>query len=328
MLGVGEAIAVSSGTDALLVAMMALGIGPGDEVVTSAFSFFATAGCVARLGARPVFVDIDPATFALDPRGVERAITPRTRAIVPVHLYGLAADMDPILERAAASGIPVIEDACQAIGATYRGRTLGSLGAVGCFSFYPSKTLGAFGDGGLVTTDEAALAAKIRLLRGHGAEQKYHHRTIGGNFRIDEIQAAVLRVKLPHLGGWIEARRRHAGRYDRLFAEAGLDMVVPPTVPADRTHVYHQYVVRVPRRDDLRAHLASCGVGTEIYYPVPFHLQACFADLGYRAGAFPEAERAAAETLALPVYAELTPDQQASVLDGIRAFFERGASER
>jgi dTDP-4-amino-4,6-dideoxygalactose transaminase len=317
-LGVRHAIGVSSGTDALLVAMMALGIGPGDEVVTSTFSFFATAGCISRLGARPILVDIDPVTFNLDPAAAAAAFTLRTRAVIPVHLYGLCADMDPILDAARRAGIAVIEDAAQAIGATYKGRQAGSMGTVGCFSCFPSKNLGAFGDGGFVTTDDDRLAAGVRLLRNHGAEPKYFHRRVGGNFRLDAIQAAVLRVKLPHVPRWSALRRRNAERYRRLFTDAGLtDTVMLPTWPDDREHIFNQYVIRVAGRDQIRERLAADGIGTEIYYPVPFHLQECFASLGHHAGDFPRAEAAAAETLALPVYSELTEDQQRLVVDAV-----------
>jgi dTDP-4-amino-4,6-dideoxygalactose transaminase len=333
MLEVQHAVAVSSGTDALIVALMALDIGQGDEVVTSTYSFFATAGSVWRVGARPVLVDIDPATYNLDPAAAAAAFTPRTRAVIPVHLYGLAADLDPLLDavdqenaRRVVAGqrpISVIEDAAQAIGARYRGRVAGSLGTIGCFSFFPSKNLGAFGDGGLVTTNDDGLAHRIRLLRNHGAEPKYYHHVVGGNFRLDALQAAVLRVKAPYLAGWTEGRRANAARYRELFAGAGLaGCVTLPVEPPDRYHIYNQYVIRAPERDALRAHLASRGIGTEIYYPVPFHLQECFASLGYRPGAFPEAEAAARDTLALPIFAELGRDQQAYVVEAIREFLE------
>ncbi|MEP6915535.1 MAG: DegT/DnrJ/EryC1/StrS family aminotransferase [Acidobacteriota bacterium] len=319
-LGVREAVGVSSGTDALLAILMALGVGADDEVITSTYSFFATAGCVSRLGATPVLVDIDPLTYNLDPAAVRAALSAKTRAIIPVHLYGLCADMDPILEIAAAAGVAVIEDACQAIGATYQGRQAGSMGVAGCFSFFPSKNLGAFGDGGLVTTDDAALAHEIRLLRNHGAEPKYVHTRIGGNFRLDALQAAVLRVKLPHLAAWTAMRRDNAARYDALFRSAGLaDLVTLPHQPGDRYHIFNQYVVKVPERDRVRQLLAADGIGTEIYYPVPFHLQECFASLGHARGDFPQAEAAADSSLALPIYGELAVDQQEAVVNAIRA---------
>jgi dTDP-4-amino-4,6-dideoxygalactose transaminase len=317
-LDVRHAIAVSSGTDAILAALMVLGIGPGDEVVTTTYSFFATAGCVARVGATPVLVDIDPVTFNLDPAAVRAALTPRTRAIIPVHLYGLCAEMDPIMEAAREHGIPVIEDAAQAIGATYKTRQAGSIGTIGCFSFFPSKNLGAFGDGGLVTTNDPALAHELRLVRNHGAEPKYFHKRVGANFRLDALQAAVLRVKLPHLARWTAMRQANAARYDALLASAGLsDRVAVPFVPVDRRHIFNQYIVRVPDRDRVRAFLADRGIGTEIYYPVPFHLQECFAGLGHHRGDFPHAEAAAASTLALPIYGELTADQQAAVVGAL-----------
>jgi dTDP-4-amino-4,6-dideoxygalactose transaminase len=317
-LDVAHAIAVSSGTDALLAALMALGIGPGDEVITSTYSFFATAGCVARLGATPKLVDIDPVTYNIDPDAVRAAITPRTRAIVPVHLYGLCADMDAIMDIAFNAGVPVIEDACQAIGATYKGRQAGSIGAAGCFSFFPSKNLGAFGDGGLVTTGDEALAHEIRLLRNHGAEPKYFHKIVGGNFRLDSLQAAVLRVKLPHLSSWTAMRRRNAAVYTELFREAGLDRrITLPVEPDGFFHIFNQFVVRVSNRDRVRHRLTELGIGTEIYYPVPFHLQECFAPLGHARGDFPQAEAAADASLALPIYGELRPEQQAAVVDAL-----------
>ena len=314
-LEVREAIGVSSGTDALLAALMALGIGAGDEVVTSTYSFFATAGSIARVGATPVLVDIDPVTFNLDPAAVRAALTPRTRAIIPVHLFGLCADMDPIMEAASEQGVAVIEDAAQAIGAAYKLRQAGSIGTVGCFSFFPSKNLGAFGDAGLVTTNDAALAKEIRLLRNHGAEPKYYHKRVGANFRLDALQAAVLRVKLPHLPRWTSLRQANAARYDALLASAGLsEIVTRPATPADRVHIFNQYIVRVPERDRVRTFLSERGIGTEIYYPVPFHLQECFSGLGHRRGDFPHAEGAADSTLALPIYGELSAGQQAAVV--------------
>ncbi len=322
MLGVADAVGVSSGTDALLVAMMALGIGPGDEVITSTYSFFATAGCITRLGARPVLVDIDPVTYNIDPEGVARALTPRTRAILPVHLYGHCADMDALLPIATQAGVPVIEDACQSIGATWRGRQAGAMGVAGCFSFFPSKNLGAFGDGGLVTTQDPAFAAEIRLLRGHGAERRYYHDRVGGNFRLDELQAVILRVKAPHLSEWTAARRRNADRYLALFQAHGLSQVVLPVELAGAFHIYNQFVIRLPQRDAVKDHLQAQGIGCEVYYPVPFHLQQCFQDLGYKPGAFPESERAADESLALPIYGELTEAQLLHVVSAIAGFYE------
>ena len=313
-LGVTHAVSMSSGTDAILATLMALGVGPGDEVITPTYSFFATAGCVARVGATPKLVDIDPATFNVDPEAVRAAITPRTKAIIPVHLYGQMADMDALVEIGKAQRIPVIEDACQAIGAEQHGRPAGSLGIAGCFSFFPSKNLGAFGDAGLVTTNDDALAQELRLLRNHGAEPKYHHSRIGGNFRLDALQAAVLRVKLPYLSEWTEARRANARRYDELFASAGLSAVVLPTETPGYRHIFNQYIVRVPDRDRVRSYLTEHGIGTEIYYPVPFHLQECFASLGYSQGDFPHSEAAANSTLALPIYGELTHEQQQAVV--------------
>ena len=316
-----HALGMSSGTDALLAALMAFNIGPGDEVITPTYSFFATAGAVARLGAKPVLVDIEADTFNLDPAATIAAITPRTKAIIPVHLFGQSAEMKPILDAAAPKHIPVIEDAAQAIGCRYFGKPVGNWGAIGCFSFFPSKNLGGFGDGGLVTTTDAELAHRLKLIRNHGMEPKYYHHLVGANFRIDALQAAVLRVKLPHLEAWSEARRTNAGRYRRLFADAKLSNVTLPIEAPNRTHIYNQFVIRVPDRDRLKKHLDAAGIGTEIYYPVPFHLQECFADLGYRAGAFPVAEAAANTSLALPIYPELTEAQQAAVVGVIRNFY-------
>ena len=319
---VRHAIGVSSGTDALLAALMALDIGPGDEVVTSTFSFFATAGCIARVGARPVLVDIEPESFNIDVVAAARACTARTRALLPVHLFGQSADMSAVLALADEYKLRVVEDAAQAIGATDHGGKVGGIGNLGCFSFFPSKNLGGFGDAGLVTTNDDRLAHKVRLLRNHGMEPKYFHRIIGGNFRLDAIQAAVLRVKLPHLAGWTEGRRANADRYRQLFRDAGLDGAVRlPAERADRYHIYNQFVIRIADRDGLKAHLDAAGVGTEIYYPVPFHMQECFASLGYKPGDFPHAEKAAAEVLALPIYPELTADHQRYVVDQIAAFY-------
>jgi dTDP-4-amino-4,6-dideoxygalactose transaminase len=321
-IGVAHAVGVSSGTDALLVAMMALGIGPGAEVITPTYSFFATAGCVRRLGATPVFVDIDPVTFNVSPAAIEAALSPLTRALLPVHLFGLMADMDEVLAIAGRAGVPVIEDAAQAIGATYRGRTTGGLGLAGCFSFFPSKNLGAFGDGGLVTTNDDGLARQVRLLRNHGAEPKYVHASVGGNFRLDAMQAAVLRVKAPHLGAWTDARRRNAARYRALFEEFGLAAVVElPVELPDRTHIYNQFVIRGARRDALRQHLESRRIGTEIYYPLPLHRQQCFAGVSRTPEPCPVADRAASTSLALPIYGELTADQQRYVVASIAEFY-------
>jgi dTDP-4-amino-4,6-dideoxygalactose transaminase len=321
-LGARHAIGVSSGTDALLVAMMALDLGPGDEVIVPTYSFFATAGCVSRTGATPVLVDIDPVSYNLDVEGVRRAITPRTRAVVPVHLYGQAADMTPLMALAREQGLTVIEDAAQAIGATLDGTALGTIGHFGCFSFYPSKNLGAAGDAGLVTVNDDDLAARVKLLRVHGAQRTYYHEKVGGNFRMAAIQAAVLAVKLRHLDAWTDARRRNADRYRQLFtALAPQAPVRLPVELAGRRHIYNQFVIRADRRDALRDYLRAHGVGCEIYYPVPFHLQPCFAYLGVPAGALPEAERASEETLALPIYSELTEAQQQYVVETIAAFY-------
>ena len=323
-LSVTHAIAVSSGTDAILLALMALDIKPGDEVVTPTYSFFATAAAVERVGARPVLVDIDPATFNIDVAQTVAALTPKTKAILPVHLFGLCADLDPIVDAAARAGIAVVEDAAQAIGSTYKSRPAGAIGALGCFSFFPSKNLGAFGDAGLVTTNDDALARRARVLRTHGMDPKYYHHLVGANFRMDAIQAAVLRVKAPHLGAWTEGRRANAARYRSLFSAAGLDGVITlPVEPPDRRHIFNQFVIRTPERDALKRHLDERGVGNEIYYPVPFHLQPCFAHLGHRRGDFPHAERAASESLAIPIYGELTLEQQQSVVSAVAEFVHK-----
>jgi len=315
------AIGVSSGTDALLAALMAIGTGPGDEVITTAYSFFATAGVIARLGARPVFVDIDPKTFNLDGTGVGQKITSRTKAIMPVHLFGQCAAMDPIMEIAKEKGITVIEDAAQAIGAQdNKGRQAGTIGHVGCFSFFPSKNLGAFGDAGMVITNDDYLAETVRALRVHGAKPRYHHSLVGGNFRLDALQAAVLRVKLKHLSRWTEMRRNRGNRYRSLFEEMGLTKYV--SLPEDSAgHIYNQFVCRFSDRDRLRSFLREKGVETEVYYPVPLHRQDCFGDLGYRSGDFPKAETAALESLAVPIYPELTEDQQRYVVEQIKEFY-------
>ncbi|HKG13170.1 MAG TPA: DegT/DnrJ/EryC1/StrS family aminotransferase [Pyrinomonadaceae bacterium] len=320
-----HAVGCGSGSDALLLALMALDVKAGDEVVTTPFTFFATAGAIARTGARPVFADIEPRTYNVDPARVEAALTGRTRALLPVHLYGQCADVDGIMRACEARGLPVIEDAAQAIGADdARGRRAGSVGAIGCFSFYPTKNLGAAGEAGLLTTDDDALAERLRRLRVHGGATEYHHEEVGFNSRLDTLQAAVLRVKLPHLDAWSDARRRRADTYTRMLSDAGLDgAVTPPYVVRGARHIFHQYVIRVDaaRRDALVEHLKSNGVGTKIYYPVPLHLQPCFAYLGHKEGDFPESERAARETLALPIYPELTNEQQGYVVETIRRFF-------
>jgi len=296
---------------------MALGIGPGDDVVTTPYTFFSTAGAIARLGARPVFCDIDPSTFNVDPERLARAITPRTKAIQPVHLFGQCSDMEPILDLATKKGVPVIEDACQSLGAAYRGKKAGALGFVGCFSFFPSKNLGAFGDGGMVTTDDEDLAGRLRALRMHGETSRYHHRFVGGNFRLDALQAAILEVKLPHLDGWAHGRRRNAREIEafyleyggRPYAEGGLAF---PREAAGCHHVFNQFVVRVGkgRRENLKQRLATRQIGHAVYYPVSLHQQECFSHLGGKPGDFPEAEKAAGETLALPVFPELTEAQK------------------
>lgn len=321
--GTKYAIGCASGSDAILLALMAYDIGPGDEVITTPYSFFATVSSITRLGATPVFVDIDPVTYNLDPAQIEAKITPRTKAIEPVHLYGQCADMAAINEIAQSHGVPVVEDAAQAIGAQENGAMAGNLGEIGCFSFYPSKNLGGMGDGGFLTTNDDALAKKLLALRVHGAEEKYYHKYLGLNSRLDGFQGAVLRVKLPHLDGWTDRRRENAARYRRLFTDAGLtEQIVIPVERGNAKHIYNQYVIRVPnRRDALRSYLTEKGIGTDIYYPVPLHLQECFAYLGYKAGDLPEAERAAAETLALPIYPELRTEQQAYVVDTITEFF-------
>lgn len=333
-------IGVSSGTDALLLALMALEIGPGDEVVTTPFTFFATAGTIARTGARPVFCDIDPVTFNISPAAVQtfidsrcgagpdglinRATGGRIKALMPVHLYGQSADMDPLMEIARRHRLKVIEDAAQAIGTEYKnGVRVGSIGDIGCFSFFPSKNLGAFGDAGLCTTGDAELAERMRVLRVHGGKPKYFHALIGGNFRIDELQAAVLRVKLRYLDGWTTARQRNAAFYDRAFSAAALGTrLVTPTAAPGQRHIFNQYVVRVHRRDALKIFLGERGIGTEIYYPVPLDAQECFAYLGIERGTFPESERAARETLALPIYPELTEEQLGAVVAGVAEFFK------
>jgi dTDP-4-amino-4,6-dideoxygalactose transaminase len=337
-------IGMSSGSDALLVALMTIGVKPTDEVITSTYTFFATAGAVARLNAKPVFVDIDPLTYNIDPAQVEAAITSRTRAIIPIHLYGQLAEMDPLMEIARRHKLYVIEDAAQAIGAESNGRRAGSVGDMGCFSFFPSKNLGGFGDGGMITTNNAELAKQVKLLRNHGYSPKYYNKVVGGNFRLDAIQAAILRVKLKYLDQWTEARQRNAATYRRLFEEAELSIspstvaglsgapsggnqlsemsgVVLPRENSNARHIYNQFVIRCGQRDELMKHLKACQIGTEIYYPVPMHEQECFANLDYHAGDFPLSESAAAETLALPIYPELTEQMIATVVNAIAGFY-------
>lgn len=325
--GTSYAVGVSSGTDALLSSFMALGIGPGDEVITTPYSFFATAGSIVRTGARPVFVDIDPASFNLDPSQVEERITPRTRCLLPVHLFGRCAEMEPLLALAARHRLAIVEDAAQAVGAHKDeiGRA-GGIGTLGCLSFYPTKNLGGFGDGGMVLTNNPELAELLRSLRQHGSEGRYDHPRVGGNFRLDELQAAVLLVKLRHLDGWIEARRARAHRYNETFRAhdlEGSDALILPEIPKAGRHVFNQYVVRTRQRDELARHLTTRGIGTAIYYPKPLHLQECFALLGYKPGDFPEAERAAREALALPIYPELTEEIQAYVIESAQDFFRQ-----
>lgn len=322
-LGVTHAVGVSSGTDALLAALMALGVGRGDEVVVPTFTFFATAGVVERLGARPVFVDITARDYCMDPEALAAAIGSRTRAVIPVHLFGQAADMASIAD--AAGSVPIIEDCAQSWGADFEGRLTGSIGLLGAFSFFPSKNLGGFGDGGLVTTGSDELLHLLRGLRVHGQSGPYEHPRVGGNFRLHALQAAVLRVKLPHTVQWIEGRRRNAERYRTLFAEAGLDGVVElPEAVAGRGHTFNQFVVRVPQRDELKARLSERGIGCSVYYPLPLHLQPCFAHLGHRQGGFPVAERASREVLALPVFPELTEAELVEVVGVIADFYRAG----
>ena len=316
------AVGCASGSDALLLALMALDIKPGDEVITSPFTFFATGAAVARLGARPVFVDIDRQNYTLDPDLVEGAISKRTRAIIPVHLYGQCADMEPLLEISRRRGVPIVEDAAQAIGARDREQRAGSMGLIGCFSFYPTKNLGAAGDAGMISTNDEAIAQRLRRLRVHGGRTEYQHEELGVNSRLDGLQAAVLRVKLAHLDEWSAARRARAAHYDKLFAAADLPFeLTTPHVRREGHHVYHLYVVRVPQqRDALMAYLNEFGIGTKVYYPIPLHLQECFRYLGYNQGDFPESESAANETFALPLFPELNEEQQEYVVNTMRNF--------
>lgn len=312
------AVGVSSGTDAILCALMAMGIGPGDEVITTPYTFFATAGCIARVCAKPVFVDIDPRTFNIDAAKIEAAITNKTRAIMPVHLFGQMADMDAIMEIADRYSLQVIEDAAQAIGSKYKGHQAGSIGTVGCFSFFPSKNLGCMGDGGMITTQDPALAQRMAFFRNHGDTAKYHHTWVGGNFRLDTLQAAVLTVKLPHLESWSAKRRVNAARYNELLADCA--NVTTPFIADFAQTIFNQYVIRVPRRDDLQAFLKENGIGTAVYYPISLHEQECFKGLGYKKGDFPNSEQAAAQTLALPIYPELTDEQIQYVAGKVKEF--------
>lgn len=319
------AIGCASGSDALTLALMAYGIGPGDQVLTVPFTFFATAGAISQLGATPVFVDVEPETFNID---VEKAIAAlgsheRIKAILPVHLYGGCADMDPLCAAALGRGIPVIEDAAQSIGATYKGRLAGSIGEIGCFSFYPTKNLGAFGDAGMLTTNDEAVADKLAALRVHGSRQRYYHEWVGINSRLDALQAAVLKVKLPYLDAWTAARQAHAAQYTQLFAQTGVPVKVHPPAPYQTRHIYNQFVITCERRDELRAWLSEHQVGSEIYYPLSLHLQTCFAGLGYRAGDFPISEGLTEKVLALPVYPELVPADIEYVVDRIAAFYRQ-----
>jgi dTDP-4-amino-4,6-dideoxygalactose transaminase len=321
--GCKHAIGCASGSDALLLALMAVEAGPGDEIITVPLTFVATAASIARLHAKPVFVDIDPISYNIDAMQIEKAITPKTKAIIPVHLFGMAADMDPIREIAARRGIVVIEDAAQAIGAMYRGRHVGTLGAMACFSFFPSKNLGGGGDGGMITTDDDKFADKLRVLRVHGSRKKYAYAVLGLNSRLDAMQAAILRAKLPHLEQWGDLRRRNADRYRSMFQKAELSQVALPVVPADRLHVYNQFTIRVAQRDALRTHLQAAGIPTEVYYPSPLHLEAAFADLGYKCGDLPRCETACNEVLSLPVFPELREEHQAAVVTAIADFFRQ-----
>ncbi len=311
------AVGASSGTDAILNSLMSLGIGAGDEVITTPFTFFSTVGCIARVGARPVFVDIDARTYNINPELIASAVTEKTRAIMPVHLFGQTADMDPIMEIANKYNLAVVEDAAQSITSTYKGRKAGSMGTVGCFSFFPSKNLGGIGDGGMIVTNDEQLYNRIFIMRNHGSKPKYYHKHIGGNFRLDPIQAAALLVKLPHLDEWSNARRRNAAYYDRKFADT---VVQTPYISPDCVTIYNQYCIRVPGRDEVVAHLRENNIGCEIYYPVPMHLQECFRYLSYSEGDFPESEKAAKEIMAIPVYPELTDEMKDYLAETILSF--------
>ncbi len=321
-IGSSHAIGCASGSDALLLSLMAMGVKPGDEVITIPFTFFATVSAISRLGAKPVFVDIQPDTFNIDPTRIERAITPRTKAIIPVHLFGQCADMAAINEIAERKKLYVIEDACQAIGASQQGKRAGILGDTGCFSFFPSKNLGGFGDGGLITTNDKALGDSMAMLRVHGSQVRYLHEAVGINSRLDALQAAVLQIKLKYLDHWTEGRRRNAERYRQLFPQTKhADCVVLPPTATGNFHVYNQFTVRAPRRDELRAFLKEKEVGTEVYYPLPMHLQNCYRELGHQKGSFPLSEQAAEEVMSIPIYPELTEAQQGYVVETIAEFY-------
>jgi len=325
--GSAHAIGCASGTDALILSLAAVGVGDGDRVLTSPFSFFASASCAYKVGARPQFADIDAATFNLDPQKVAEAMTSETRAMLPVHLFGQCAAMDELSRLAADRDVVVIEDAAQALGATYKSRRAGAVGRAGCYSFFPTKNLGGFGDGGMIVTDDDALADKLRLLRVHGGKQMYHHRWVGWNSRLDALQAAVLEVKLAHLDRWSAGRAENAARYDAWFAESGVTDDGQVTLPkrfADSSHIFNQYTLRVTRRDELRAHLNAAGIGHSVYYPVPLHLQECFAELGYAEGDFPVAEQACREVVSLPIFPELERAQQRRVVDSVVEFYRGG----
>ncbi|MDN5942103.1 MAG: DegT/DnrJ/EryC1/StrS family aminotransferase [Nitrospira sp.] len=323
-IGSRYAIGCASGSDALLLSLMAIGVKAGDEVITIPFTFFATVSAISRLGAKPVFVDIQPDTFNIDPTRIERAITPRTKAIIPVHLFGQCADMAAINEIAKRNNLYVIEDACQAIGASQQAKRAGILGDTGCFSFFPSKNLGGFGDGGLITTNDKVLADSMAMLRVHGSQVRYLHEAVGINSRLDALQAAVLQVKLKYLDQWAEGRRQNAERYRQLFAQMKhADCVVLPPTGAGNFHVYNQFTVRVPKRDEMRAFLKEKGVGTEVYYPLPMHLQNCYRELGHQKGSFPVSEQAAEEVMSIPIYPELTEAQQGHVVEMIAEFYRR-----
>ena len=321
-IGAPAAVGCASGTDALYLSLLALHIGPGDEVITTPFTFVATAGSIARTGAKPVFVDIDPRTYNIDPVKIEAAITDRTRAIMPVHLFGLAAELDEITAIAKRHNLAVVEDAAQAIGSTYKGKRVGNFGQCGCFSFFPSKNLGGAGDGGIITTDDPKIADELRLLRAHGSRKKYQYEILGTNSRLDALQAAVLRVKLPHLDNWSRLRNEHAGLYRELFTQRKIDHIVGlPLVPDGRGHVYNQFVIRVADRDSLRAFLQAEGIATDVYYPSPLHVQPAFAYLGYSQGSLPEAEKASTQVLALPIYPELPASDQERIAHAIARFY-------